>query len=73
MHANQLTSAALQDCLCKQTLKARLRLIYKCDLDLKILLSDAISIEDFLSPKIPLTSDSDKYLMFPHLRNYTPV
>jgi hypothetical protein len=29
-----------------------------------ILLSDAISIEDFLFPRITITSSSDKYLLF---------
>jgi hypothetical protein len=34
---------------------------------LAILLSNAISIEDFLFPQIAITSSSDKYLLFSRL------
>jgi hypothetical protein len=37
---------------------------------LAILLSDAISIEDFLFPQIAITSSSDKYLFFTCLHKH---
>jgi hypothetical protein len=44
-----------------------LRLIYTRNVCSAISLSDVISTEDFLSPQIAITSNSDKYLLLSYL------
>jgi hypothetical protein len=41
--------------------------MYTPDVGPVILLSEAISIEDFLSPQIAIVSAINKYLLFSHL------
>jgi len=56
--------------LIKGHLSKSLSLAYTCDVGLAISLSDAISIEDFLSPQITITSESDNYVVFLCLCKY---